>query len=76
MAAVAMNALGIAARDIERPVDYADRALADALLSGARTLAEPGLLARLRRQCLDKLTGDMPKYPALAIARARWEQAS
>ena len=76
MAAVAMNALGIAVRELERPVDFADRSLADALLSGTRTLAERGLLARLRRQSLDKLMDDMPKYPALAMARARWEQAS
>lgn len=72
MVVVAMNALGIAARELERPVDYADKALADAVLGGTRTLAEPGLLARLRRQCLDKLAGDMPKYPALALARETW----
>lgn len=72
MVAVAMNALGIAARELGRPVDFADKVLADALLTGARTLAEPGLLARLRRRCLDKLAGDMPKYPALAIARSQW----
>lgn len=72
MVAVAMNALGIAARELERPVDYADKALADALLCGMRTLTEPGLLARLRHQCLDKLTGDMPKYPGLALARTKW----
>jgi aminoglycoside phosphotransferase (APT) family kinase protein len=75
MVAVAMNALGIAERSLERPVAFADAALADALLTGERTLAEPGLLARLRRQCLDKLAGDMPKYPALAIARALWKDA-
>lgn len=73
MVAVAMNALGIAARDLAHPVDYADKALADALLDGTRTLAEPALLARLRRQCLDKLTGDMPKYPALVLARRAWK---
>ena len=72
MVAVAMNALGIAARALERPIDCADKPLADALLSGERTLAEPGLLARLRRNALDKLAGDMPKYPALAIARSEW----
>lgn len=72
MVAVAMNALGIAARELEQPACFADRALADALLMGERTLAEPGLLARLRRQCFDKLTGDMPKYPALALAAERW----
>jgi len=76
MVAVAMNALGIAARELERPVAHADKALADALLSGARSLAEPGLLARLRRQCIDKLDSDMPKYPALAIARHQWKDAT
>lgn len=73
LVAVAMNALGIAARELGRPVAFADKPLADALLAGDRTLAEPGLLARLRRQCLDKLAGDMPKYPALALARAQWK---
>jgi aminoglycoside phosphotransferase (APT) family kinase protein len=72
MVAVAMNALGIAAREVDAPVDFADKPLADALLTGDRTLAEPGLLARLRRTCLDKLAGDMPKYPALALARQAW----
>lgn len=72
MVAVAINALGIAARDIQRPVAYADKALADALLAGTRDLAEPGLLARLRRQCLDKVASDMPNYPALALARQIW----
>lgn len=75
MVAVAMNALGIAMRELDRPVAFADKALADALLSGASSLAEPGLLARLRRQCLDKLTGDMPKYPALALARRAWGES-
>ena len=72
MVAVAMNALGIAAREVARPITFADKPLADALLNGSRNLAEPGLLAHLRRQCLDKLTGDMPKYPALALARTAW----
>ena len=72
MAAVAMNALGIIARDVSAGISVSDRPLADALRSGATTLAEPGLLVRLRRQCLDKLAADMPKYPALAIARAKW----
>jgi hypothetical protein len=40
---------------------------------GRADLATPGLLARLRRMALDKLAADMPKYPALAQARAQWE---
>lgn len=72
MAAVAINALGIAAREVDAAHIFADKPLADALLSGDRTLAELGLLAQLRRNCLDKLSSDMPKYPALAAARAAW----
>jgi aminoglycoside phosphotransferase (APT) family kinase protein len=72
MVAVAMNALGIAARELTQPVAAFDKDLADAFLSGQRNLAEPGLLAQLRRQCLGKLANDMPKYPALALAQAKW----
>ena len=43
-------------------------ALADELLSGAATLARPGLLANLRRAVLDKCAVDSPKYAALAAA--------
>jgi aminoglycoside phosphotransferase (APT) family kinase protein len=71
--AVARNALGIVAREIsQRPV-ATDAALAADLLAGRTDLATPGLLARLRRMALAKLTADMPKYPALAAARAHWE---
>jgi hypothetical protein len=66
------NALGIVAREIaQRPV-ATDALLAADLLSGKADLATPGLLARLRRMALDKLSADMPKYPALAVARAKW----
>jgi len=71
-AVVAMNALGIVLRDLEAGVRAEDAALAKALLSGATTLAEPGLLARLRRDVLDKCAVDSPKYAALAAARAEW----
>ncbi|MFM5952695.1 MAG: phosphotransferase family protein [Novosphingobium sp.] len=71
--AVARNALGIVAREIaQRPV-ATDAALAADLLEGRQDLAAPGLLAHLRRMALDKLAADMPKYPALATARAKWE---
>ncbi len=71
--AVARNALGIVARElVQRPAAH-DPALAAALLEGRANLATPGLLARLRRMALDKLAADMPKYPALALARAQWE---
>lgn len=71
-AVVAMNALGIVARDLEAGVRAEDADLARALLGGERTLAEPGLLARLRRAALDKCAVDSPKYPPLARARAAW----
>lgn len=71
--AVARNALGIVAREIARRPTAIDPELAADLLAGRVTLGTPGLLARLRRMALDKLSADVPKYPALALARARWE---
>ncbi len=71
-AVVAMNALGIVLRDLSADVRAEDAALAKALLSGTTSLAEPGLLARLRRAVLDKCAIDSPKYAALAAARADW----
>lgn len=70
--AVAMNALGIVMRDLDAGTRAEDKALADALMSGATTLAEPGLLARLRRAMLDKCAVDSPKYAALARAKEQW----
>ncbi len=72
LAAVAINALGIVRREVERPVALTDAPLSNDLLSGRVTLTTPGLLARLRRQCLDKIAIDSPKYPALPRARAAW----
>jgi aminoglycoside phosphotransferase (APT) family kinase protein len=71
-AVVAMNALGIVLRDLGAGVRAEDAALSEALLSGTTTLAEPGLLAKLRRAVLDKCAIDSPKYAALAAARADW----
>ena len=71
-AVVAMNALGIVARDLDAGARAEDQPLAAALMSGETTLAEPGLLARLRRAALDKCAVDSPKYAALAAARAEW----
>ena len=71
--AVARNALGIVARELEQRPAATDAVLAADLLSGKADLATPHLLARLRRMAMDKLTADMPKYPALAAARAHWE---
>ena len=69
---VAMNALGIVLRDLDAATRAEDKVLADAVLSGTATLAEPGLLAKLRRAALDKCAIDSPKYAALAAARADW----
>lgn len=71
--AVARNALGIVAREIEQRPSATDAELSADLMSGKADLATPGLLARLRRMALAKLAADMPKYPALAAARAKWE---
>ena len=73
--AVARNALGIVARELESRPQAEDRALADAILAGSASLATPRLLARLRRAALSKLAADQPKYPSLALARAKWGQA-
>ena len=70
--AVAMNALGIVMRDLDAGARAEDKALADRLLGGAVTLAEPGLLVRLRRAVLDKCAVDSPKYAALARAETLW----
>ena len=70
--AVARNALGMIAREEAAGVAIADRDLAQALLAGTCDLADPGLLARLRRRALGKLAADIPKYPALASAKAQW----
>jgi hypothetical protein len=71
--AVARNALGIAARELEQGPQAVDAALSADILAGRADLATPGLLARLRRMALGKLAADMPKYPSLAAARAQWE---
>lgn len=71
--AVARNALGIVTRELALRPTATDAALSADLLAGKASLATPGLLAQLRRMALGKLAADMPKYPALAIARAQWE---
>ena len=71
--AVARNALGIVVRELEQRPMASDAALSADLLAGTVGLATPGLLAQLRRMALDKLTADMPKYPALVAARTQWE---
>jgi aminoglycoside phosphotransferase (APT) family kinase protein len=70
--AVALNALGMLAREAANPVTVHDKALADDLLTGRLTLVTPGILARLRKAALAKLGNDVPKYAPLAQARGIW----
>jgi len=70
--AVARNALGMIARNDAGAMQVEDAALARELLAGGKSLASPGMLARLRRAALDKLAADVPKYPMLARARTLW----
>lgn len=69
VANVALNALGMLARE---RADPHDRDLSQALLDGTQSLATPGLLAQLKASALAKLAADQPKYSALARARQLW----
>lgn len=70
--AVARNALGIISRESRCITLIEDSHLAADILSGVIGLGTDGLLARLRRDALDKLAVDVPKYPALRAARQKW----
>ena len=70
--AVAKNALGILAREDAICPPRTDLALARELLDGQKCLQTPDLLAKLRSDALGNLSADVPKYPALAIARKKW----
>ena len=72
--AVARNALGIVERDwsvgaVNTSKDMAGSFLDDAPLDHDFVV---GLLPALRRMQLDKVEVDSPKYPSLAVARAKW----
>ncbi|UIP07071.1 phosphotransferase family protein [Erythrobacter sp. SDW2] len=71
--AVARNALGMLAREdrpFRRPVT--DAGLCADIFAGTTNLAERDLLNELRQRALQKLETDVPKYPALAVARNKW----
>ncbi|MDC8755565.1 phosphotransferase [Erythrobacter sp. sf7] len=72
--AVARNALGIVARENEDtvPLLTTDEGLCRYILKGKKSLKTKKLLSELRADALDKLTTDVPKYPALAHARKKW----
>ncbi len=70
--AVARNALGMITRDDAILPPHSDYELAQDILSGDETLASPGLLAEMKEAALEKLTVDVPKYPALEAAWKLW----
>jgi aminoglycoside phosphotransferase (APT) family kinase protein len=72
MASVAMNALGMLQRDAGNSAQVHDKALSHDLLTGRKSLATRGLLAKLKAQSFAKLAADQPKYSALAKARQLW----
>lgn len=70
--AVARNALGMIAREADLLPASRDLLLAEALLAGEKSLASPQLLAELKAMAIEKLSADVPKYPALRAARQKW----
>jgi aminoglycoside phosphotransferase (APT) family kinase protein len=75
MTAVALNALGMLAREGNSFAEAHSLEFANALRSGKVTLATPGVLARLKQLALNKLLADQPKYSAAAAAKRLWIQA-
>ncbi|MDJ0979952.1 MAG: phosphotransferase family protein [Erythrobacter sp.] len=70
--AVARNALKMIARDAHFMPDHFDRECAQRILEGKETLQTPNLLWNLQQEALEKLSSDVPNYPALAAAKERW----
>lgn len=71
--AVARNALGMISRYTPASIPAVENpALAAAMLAGSASLADPQVLAQLRGGILAAVAQDVPKYPALAVARKKW----
>lgn len=71
--AVARNALGMISRYDPASIPAVENAsLASEALGGGATLATPRLLSELRSAILAAVAQDVPKYPALAVAREKW----
>lgn len=70
--AVARNALGMIAREADLLPMESDYLLSKELHTGEKSLGSPEVLAELRSVALQKLSADVPKYPALAVARKKW----
>jgi aminoglycoside phosphotransferase (APT) family kinase protein len=66
LAAVALNALGIAKRDLISPLPLSDRALCEDIAQGRATLQTEGFREKLWRQAIDKVSIDSPNYASLA----------
>jgi len=74
--AVARNALGMLSREYALLPRVSDKDLAQDFLAGRRSMLTDPTITRLRRDALDKLEADSPKYPALAVARELWSQST
>ena len=70
--AVARNALGMIAREHRILPRAIDCEVAADILAGRRDMASDPAVMRLRRDALDKIEADVPKYPSLAVARSKW----
>ena len=70
--AVARNALGMIAREYDQLPPGSEPDLSLMIEEGRVSLATPEVLSELRERALRKLAVDVPKYPALAVAREKW----
>lgn len=71
--AVARNALGMCIREeAQLPGVFESQLYTRKIVSGEVTLQTPGTLGVLRHSALEKLSVDVPKYPALVVARKKW----
>ena len=71
--AVARNALGMISRYNAAAIPAFENApLAKQILAGEASLKDEGMLGQLREAILATIEQDVPKYPALAVARERW----
>ncbi|TAD85752.1 MAG: phosphotransferase family protein [Sphingomonadales bacterium] len=71
--AVARNALGMISRYTPASIPAVENPdLAARMLAGDASLADPQVLSDLRGGILAAVAQDVPKYPALAVARQKW----
>ena len=72
--AVSRNALGMISRsrDSFSELQIIDPYLTEEIMNGQVDLSTPNFLAKIRHAVLVKLSADVPKYPALAVARKKW----